>query len=104
MAEIRITEEYSISTDPYNYILKHTHQTTDRKTKELTGKSREEIVGFYSRLGDAIEGYIRNEQKELTDDFKGTLKEYVRIIEQITKSAENRLTQFVESKGEWNEK
>lgn len=103
MAEIRITEEYSISTDPLNYILKHTHQTMDRKTKELTGKSREEVIGYYSRLGDAIDGYLRFEQKQLTDDFKGTLKEYVRIIEQVTKSAENRLTQFVEGKGEWHE-
>jgi hypothetical protein len=76
---IRLSEDYQLTSDKYQYILQE--RKIPEKGKEK-GKERWDNVGYYSRLNTALESYI---DMRVKGSDKQSVADLLRHLKEITK-------------------
>ena len=78
---IHVNERWEIDSDPRNYILKETHETINKKTKQP--QQTTSTYGFYPSLSLALRAIVNQETLDMIGDGYISLREAVRRIEEI---------------------
>lgn len=84
--QITLINGYFIDIDEMNYTLR---QEFVGKDKNGNSKVSVRTVGYYGKLEHAIEGFVKRNQIGEFGKKSVSLKEYVKIIEDINKKAVN---------------
>ena len=96
MTTVTLKNGYFVEIDPLNYTLKRKYIG---KTKVGKEKEAVKIIGYYGTMGKAIEEYIRNACRDVTDGEIMELKEYAATVDQAARIAvlgiERELGKFV---------
>lgn len=84
MSTIELTNGYFIEVDELNHTLKQRYKGTTKDGKEKEGIR---VKGYYGNFQHALEHFVRHNQIDRMDDFRGDLDEYVKTIDRINKEA-----------------
>lgn len=84
MTTISLKNGYYIEIDPLNYTLKqkYTGRTRGGEEKEFA-----RIIGYYGTMSRAIEEYVRNACRDVTDGETMELKEYAATVDKAARIA-----------------
>ena len=95
--KIILDEEWSIKGVPYNYVLCHMKVSHGKGKNKGAARLVEEEVGYYSSIIGALKGFRDKATKERTEDFEGTIDEYIARITNIQDSAVEKMLKGVKS-------
>lgn len=90
---IELTDGYYIEIDEYNHTLKRKYVGKD---KDGVDKIQEKVYGFYNKLSGAVEGFIKHNQLAKSPYKVASLREYVKNIEELNKTAICDITSVLE--------
>lgn len=95
--KIILDENWYITGIPLNYVLKHMKVSNGKGVN--AGKTRlvESEEGYYTSIEAALQGFQRKAIKERTEDFEGTLDEYIARIKNINDSAVDKMLKGVKT-------
>jgi hypothetical protein len=80
---IRLSEDYQLTSDKYQYILQERKIAEKGKQK---GKERWDNVGYYSKLNQALESYIDMRVKDSDNNSVAGLLSYLKEITKEVKA------------------
>ena len=79
--KIQITDDYVMTSDPYNFIL---NEVSIIKTGKDAGNTRLTPVGYYQSVPSLVEGIISKKMgRSATRTMKGFIEEYQALIQEI---------------------
>lgn len=95
--KIILDENWYITGIPYNYVLMH--QTVSYGKGKNKGAARlvNKEEGYYSSVEGALEGFRKKMVKERTEDFVGSVPEYIARIKNINDSAVDKMLKGVKT-------
>ena len=82
--QITLINGYYIDIDERNYTLK---QKYEGKTKGGEARDAERICGYYGKLDQAIEEFVKQNQLDLSEDQVMDFEDYVQFVSQVNKAA-----------------
>lgn len=85
---IKLSDGFYITTDPMNFILNRSIVSFGNGANK-TDKPRlvDKQLGYYGTLEKCLKGYIEELQNAGTEDFVGTVEEYIKRIQDINNAA-----------------
>ena len=96
--KIEISEKYWIDVDELNYTVKQkvwVDEYTDKQGKLIEGHYSERLVGYYNSFEKAIEGLIKHNMTDFSDDIVLSLQEFVNAVK---KANMDLIRSFIERK------
>ena len=91
--QINLINGYYIEIDEYNYTLK---QKYEGKTKDEQPKECEKVCGYFNKLDGAVDKFIKLNQIDNMAKLSLDLREYVKTVNELNKSAVNDITSVLE--------
>lgn len=82
---IELTNGYHIEVDYLNFTLKQRYVSVNKKTKEQKESAR--TIGYYSKLEDALMGFVKRNQIDEIGSQSIDFPTYIKMIEEINKAA-----------------
>lgn len=82
--QITLTNGYSIEIDERNYTLK---QKYEGKTKDGEPKDAERICGYFGKLDQALEEFLKSNQLDRGSDLAMDIEEYAQFVSQVNNAA-----------------
>lgn len=95
--KIILDENWYITGIPLNYVLMHQRVSYGKGKNAGNARLVEVEEGYYTSIEAALEGFNRKAIKERTEDFEGTIEEYIARIKNINDSAVDRMLKGVKS-------
>ena len=83
--KIELTNGYHIEVDYLNFTLKQRYVSVNKKTKEQKDAVR--TIGYYSKLKDALIGFVKRNQIDEIGSQSIDLPTYIKMIEEINETA-----------------
>ncbi|MBO5921940.1 MAG: hypothetical protein J6Q48_06085 [Bacteroidaceae bacterium] len=84
--QINLINGYFVEVDPLNYTLKQKYRPKD-KDGNLKEKEAVRTLGYYGKLEDALNGFLRHNQIDILSDLGMGMHEIVKNIEESNKAA-----------------
>lgn len=81
--KIEISEKYWIDVDELNYTVKQMvwiDEYTDKQGKLIEGHYSERLVGYYNSFEKAIEGLLKHNMTDFSEDMVISLNDYVNAV------------------------
>lgn len=97
---IKISEKYWIEVDELNYTVKKkvfVEEKTDKEGKVSEGHYADRLVGYYNSFEKAIDGLLKHNMTDFSEDTVFSLHEYVNAVK---KSNTELLESFKNAKKE----
>lgn len=92
--KIQLNKDFRIGTIPMNFVLEKSRVVDDEKSKNH-GKTMWDVVGYYGKLPDALDGFLRHSMLGSDADGMDEVKVLLRDVAASVRQVKDELKELV---------